>query len=67
MNIKKHFYMTFAALFFLGLIIAKPGEAFYPAKEIVTCNVVKSGMGCADKNLEHQINYSVIHYQFNQE
>ena len=66
MNIKKHFFMTLAALFFLGLIVAKPGETFYPAKEIRECKLLKGKMSCADKSLEYQINYSVIQYQYEQ-
>lgn len=32
MEIKKHYFMTCAALFFLGLIVLKPQAFFYPAE-----------------------------------
>jgi uncharacterized protein (UPF0179 family) len=66
MNIRKHFFMTFAALFFLGLIVAKPGETFYPAKEMRDCKLDKGKMTCVEKGQEYRINYSVIQYQFEQ-
>lgn len=64
MDIKKHYFMTFAALFFLGLIVAKPGDAFYPVKQERECKLVKAKMQCEFKNQEYRLNYSAIHYEY---
>lgn len=63
MDIKKHFFMTFAALFFLGLIVAKPSDNFYPNKENRECRLVKAKLHCEERQ-EYRLNYSVIHYEY---
>lgn len=65
MEIKKHYFMTCAALFFLGLIVAKPGSTFYPAdKENRHCKVVKGKLDCEVRTVEYSINQPTIHYEF---
>lgn len=64
MDIKKHFFMTFAALFFLGLIVAKPSDNFYPNKEQRECKLLKAKLHCQDRDQEYRLNYSVIHYEY---
>lgn len=64
MDLKKHYFMTIAALFFLGLIVAKPGAAFYPVKEERDCKMVKARMQCEYKSQEYKLNYPAIHYQY---
>jgi hypothetical protein len=64
MEIKKHYFMTCAALFFLGLIVAKPGSSFYPPKEHRECKLVKGKMDCDARTVEYRINHPTIHYQY---
>jgi hypothetical protein len=65
MEIKKHYFMTCAALFFLGLIVAKPGTSFYPApKEHRDCRLVKGKLDCEVKTVEYKINHPPIHYEY---
>ena len=64
MDIKKHFFMTFAALFFLGLIVAKPGDNFYPVKVERECKLVKAKLQCEDRGQEYRLNYSAINYEY---
>lgn len=64
MDIKKHCFMTFAALCFLGLIVAKPGDAFYPVKEVRECKLVKAKMQCEFKSQEYRLNYPAFHYEY---
>ena len=64
MNVKKHFFMTISALFFLGVIVAKPGDNFYPKKKEPECKLVKAKMHCEERDQEYRLNYSVIHYEY---
>lgn len=64
MEIKKHYFMTCAALFFLGLIVAKPGSSFYPAKEDRDCKFLKGKMNCEVKTVEYNMNHQTVHYQY---
>lgn len=65
MNLKKHYFMTVTALFFLGMIVAKPGETFTPKDEQTReCKWTKGKMECEYKNPEYQINYPAIRYQY---
>lgn len=65
MEIKKHYFMTCAALFFLGLIVAKPGSTFYPpSKEVRECKLVKAKLDCEVKTVEYTINQPTIHYEY---
>ena len=64
MDIRKHYFMTFAALFLLGMVIAKPGDTFYPVKEKRDCKLVKAKMQCEFKGNEYRLKYPVIHYEF---
>lgn len=64
MNQKKHYFMTFSALFFLGLIVAKPGESFTPTEKQRECKWEKGKMECETKIPEYQLNYSAIRYQY---
>lgn len=64
MEIKKHYFMTCAALFFLGLIVAKPGSTFYPAaKEDRDCKLIKGKLDCEVRTVEYSINQPTIHYE----
>lgn len=66
MDIKNHFFMTFCALFFLGIIVAKPGDAFQPAKEERDCKLVKGKMACVYHYHEDRINNTIgeIRYHY---
>jgi hypothetical protein len=64
MEIKKHFLITFGALFILGIIVAKPGEAFYPEKEKRECKLVKGKMNCDLKTVEYRLNYKTVPYVY---
>ncbi len=65
MEIKKHYFMTCAALFFLGLIVAKPGSTFYPVnKEERDCKLAKGKLNCEVRTVEYSINQPTIHYEF---
>jgi hypothetical protein len=64
MDIKKHYFMTCAALFFLGLIVAKPGSSFYPAKETRDCKLAKGKLDCEVKTVEYKINHPTIRYEY---
>lgn len=61
MEIKKHYFMTVAALFFLGIIVAKPGSTFNPSHEQRECKLVKGKMDCSNK---YQDNYKINHASF---
>lgn len=64
MNKKMHFFMTFIALFFLGVIIGKPSSAFYPEKVLKECKWVKGRRICEQINPDYSLNYPVIQYQY---
>lgn len=64
MNLKRHYFMTFSALFFLGLIVAKPGESFTPTEEKRVCNWSKGKLECEKKYPEYEINHPVVEYHF---
>jgi len=67
MEIKKHYFMTCAALFFLGLIVAKPGSSFYPQSKSDSdrdCKLVKGKLDCEVKTVEYTINQPTIHYEY---
>lgn len=64
MERKKHYFMTCFALLFLGLIVAKPGSNFYPAKEKRECKLIKGRMECETMIQEYQINTPVVQYQY---
>ena len=59
MDLKNHFLLTFAALFFLSLIITKPGFSFLPAMEGRDCKLVKGKVDCSYKSQEYKINHSL--------
>lgn len=47
MEIRKLFFMTFSALFFLGLILGKPESAFTPVDiENKECKFVRRSLAC---------------------
>jgi hypothetical protein len=51
MEIRKHFFMTFSALFFLGLILGKPESAFTPVDiEYKECKFVRKSLACDLEN-----------------
>jgi hypothetical protein len=64
MDLRKHYFMTCAALFFLGLIVARPGATFQPMKEQRECKLVKGKMDCESKNHEYRLTYPNIHYEY---
>lgn len=64
MDLKKHYLMTFSALFFLGLIVAKPGDTFSPNKDERVCNWAKGKLECEKKLKEYDINNPVVKYHY---
>ncbi|WP_408098385.1 hypothetical protein ACJVC5_05600 [Peredibacter sp. HCB2-198] len=66
MDVKNHFFLTFVALFFLGVIVAKPGETFQPAKEERDCRLVKGKMACVYHYHEDRITNTIgeVRYQY---
>lgn len=64
MNLKKHYFMTVSALFFLGLIVSKPGDTFTSHEAPRECRWTKGKMKCEFRNLEYQINHSVVKYHY---
>lgn len=64
MNLKRHYFMTFSALFFLGLIVAKPGESFTPSEKLRECTWSKGKMECETKNPEYRMNYPAVKYHY---
>jgi hypothetical protein len=65
MNIKLHYFVTFSALFFLGLILSSPvpGPAQNTERE---CKVIKGKMDCYYKYTEKRINKNTeVHYKLN--
>ena len=64
MDIKKHYFMTCAALLFLGMIVARPDSTFTPSKKGRECKLVKGKMDCESKNLEYRLNFPNIHYEY---
>lgn len=55
MQRKKHYFMTCAALLFLGLIVLKPRSYFEPVQ---TKNAV-------EKSYDHRIKFPVVKYEYN--
>lgn len=64
MNLKKHYLMTVSALFFLGLIVAKPGDSFTPSEEERVCRRDTENLECEKKLLEYEINNPVVKYHY---
>lgn len=65
MNIKLHYFVTFCALFFLGLIIKSPTPAHTQNAER-SCKIVKGKMDCYYKYTEYRINKnSEVQYRLN--
>lgn len=66
MDIRNHFFLTFIALFFLGVIVTKPGDAFRPSNEERDCRLDKGKMACVYHYHEDRINNTIgeIHYQY---
>jgi hypothetical protein len=63
-EIKYHYFMTCAALFFLGLVITKPSTTFSPANEERVCKFEKSKIDCEKRSKEYRVNISPIHYEY---
>lgn len=65
MNIKLHYFVTFSALFFLGLIIKNPDPL--PGQNAErSCRVAKGKMDCYYKYTENRINKnSEVQYRLN--
>ncbi len=55
--------MTVLALFFLGLIIARPAETFRP-KEKRECKFVKTRIDCVTKAKLYKLNDGGIYYEY---
>lgn len=64
MDIKKHYFMTFSALFFLGVIVAKPGASFNPTEKERECKLVKGKVHCEERAQESQLNHKSIRYEY---
>ena len=67
MDLKNHFFLTFVALFFLGIIVAKPGNAFFVMKEDRECRLVKGKMDCLSKYDEYEMNHALSPVKFRSE
>ncbi|MFP5386273.1 MAG: hypothetical protein ACLGHN_09365 [Bacteriovoracia bacterium] len=64
MDSKQHYFMTLTALFFLGLLVAKPGSSFQPPDEKRECKWNKGKLECEHKNPEYHLNYRAIQYHY---
>jgi hypothetical protein len=64
MELKKHYFITCAALFFLGMIITSPDSSFTPVRRERECKMVKGKMNCDSKHSDYRTNYPNIHYEF---
>jgi hypothetical protein len=65
MQRRKHYFMTCAALFFLGLIVARPGSTFYPNENKRTCNVtLVHKRNCEQWKSEYRLNMPLVEYQY---
>jgi len=65
MNLRKHYLMTCAALFFLGIVIAKPGASFHPyEKEERECKTIKGRKDCETRLREYRLKNQSIHYEY---
>lgn len=65
MGRKRHYFMTCAALFFLGIIIARPGSTFYPREEKIECKASKmKSFDCHKKVTEYKLNTQGIRYEY---
>ncbi len=56
--------MTLSALFFLGLIVARPGSAFIQPSEHRECKLSKGKMACENNRQEYRLNYPPVHYEY---
>lgn len=57
--------MTCAALFFLGIVVTKPGITFHPArKEERDCKIVKGKKDCETRLREYRLNQSSVQYKY---
>jgi hypothetical protein len=68
MERNKHYFMTCAALVFLGLILVKPGTAFYPAGADASKECWQSdrqSRQCKTRTPEYQLNMSNVKYEYN--
>ncbi len=50
MELRKHYWVTILALFFLGIILGRPEVIFYPNKS--KCEIL-----CDEINREYQMNF----------
>lgn len=66
MDLKNHFFLTFTALFLLGLIISRPGNAFLSKQEERDCRMIRGRLDCMESRSEYKMNDSVknIHYHY---
>jgi hypothetical protein len=59
---KKHYVMTCAALFFLGLIVMKPRSTFYPAETRKECRFAKiKWSDCGKSNPDSRITSPIVY------
>ena len=66
MNIKVHYLVTLCALFFLGVIVTKPGQLIPNEKSERTCKLMKGKMDCFYKYSEYRINANYeVQYKLN--
>lgn len=64
MELKKHYLMTVAALFFLGVVMAKPGATFFPVKDQRECKLVKGKINCSNKFQENKVISTSFWYKY---
>lgn len=64
MRIRRHHLLTVAGIFFLGVLISKPGATFYPVKEQRECKLEKGKMNCVNKFQEVKVTKMPIWYEY---
>jgi len=64
MEIRRHHLLTLVGIFFLGIVIAKPGATFYPVKEQRECKLEKGKLNCVSKFQEIKISKMPIWYKY---
>jgi hypothetical protein len=63
MELRSHYFITLAALFILGILVARPGTAFQATSD-KHCRFLKGKLECEVRIQEYQLNHPVIHYVY---
>lgn len=59
MDFKNHFFLTFVALMFLGVLAVKPGNVLYSVKDDRECKIMRGKMDCDIKHYEYEMNDAI--------